>query len=83
MVLKVHRDIWKISASEKVTDKPLFLKEFLDNKIAAFGEHGEGDLRNFSSLEDLEKKLTKLKGTEHSFPTAKFYLKFREMSTLR
>ncbi len=78
MRLKIKRDLWKISASEKVKDEPLFLKVFLDNKIAALGEYREGDLRNYSSLEELEKKLTELRGTKHSFHAAKYHIQFRD-----
>ncbi|MBA7527387.1 hypothetical protein ES705_19563 [subsurface metagenome] len=51
---------------------------FLDNKIVALGEYKEGDLRNFSSSEDLERKLTELRGSKHSFPTAKYLVQFRD-----
>ncbi len=78
MKLKVRRDLWKISASEKVIDTPFFLEDFLNNDIIAFGDYGEGDIRKFKDIEELEGKLTQKKQTKHSFPTAKFYMRFRD-----
>ena len=82
MKLKIIRDFWKISAGEKVIDTPSFLVDFLNNDIIAFGDYKEGDISKFKDIEELEGKLTQFKQTKHSFPTAKFYLRFRDDATI-
>ncbi len=54
------------------------MEDFLYNDIIAFGDYREGDLRKFKDIEELEGKLTQLKQTKHSFPTAKYHLRFRD-----
>ncbi len=78
MKLRIQRNMWKISASERVTDKPAFWEEFRDNNIIAFGTYGEGDIQHYDNVSDLEKKISELKNTKHSSPTANFCFEFRD-----
>ena len=78
MKVNTKREIWKISASEKVTKKPEFVDIFLENNFIASGEYGEGDLTKYDSFERLESKLTELRKTTHSTPTTTYYTNFKD-----
>ena len=78
MKLTLQRRIWKIFAGEHHVDNdPCFLRDFLDNNIIAFGNYGEGNIRKYSSIEELTAKLTELRGID-SHQTARYYWKFKE-----
>ncbi|MFW9995180.1 MAG: hypothetical protein ACFFD4_24295 [Candidatus Odinarchaeota archaeon] len=74
------RPIWKMSAGrlKNPSKEPPFWKYFKEYGFIAFGDYGEGDLRQYSNYNALLSKLNAIREPTRSHCTATWYWQFKE-----